>query len=353
MSLTQLKVSQLRCLKEAELALGPHLNLIYGANGSGKTSLLEAAFLVGSRAVLPDPPYRQPDCPARRPPDRCLPRRRIRPTGSDLSTAGTRPTRRAWTVVMCRAWPSCRRHSSWRSLIPRSTGWWRARPAERRRWLDWGVFHVEPAFLEHWTAIQSGAAPAQRGPAAGPGSASLGGRPDRPWGAGGGSSGPVVRRPEAVLAGSHQATVGTGAGPELLPRLVSGPRSCRCTGRGMGTRPGAGRHAGLDRNAQMSSCGWEGRRPGRVFHAASKSWWRPPWCWRCCSDCGTSRSLRRHCLLDDPAAELDAQRLGALVELVTELNCQLLITSLSPDQRIFGQPERVFHVEHGAVQGVY
>jgi recombinational DNA repair ATPase RecF len=58
-------------------------------------------------------------------------------------------------------------------------------------------------------------------------------------------------------------------------------------------------------------------------------------------------------LLDDPAAELDQQRLGALVELVTELNCQLLITSLSPDQRIFGQPERVFHVEQGAVQGVY
>ena len=58
-------------------------------------------------------------------------------------------------------------------------------------------------------------------------------------------------------------------------------------------------------------------------------------------------------LLDDPAAELDVDRLGALVEMVGELKCQLLITSLSPDLRIFGQPERVFHVEQGSVQGVY
>jgi DNA replication and repair protein RecF len=55
-------------------------------------------------------------------------------------------------------------------------------------------------------------------------------------------------------------------------------------------------------------------------------------------------------LLDDPAAELDSQRLAALVQLVAELDCQLIITSLDPDLGIFGKPERVFHVEQGAVQ---
>ncbi len=55
-------------------------------------------------------------------------------------------------------------------------------------------------------------------------------------------------------------------------------------------------------------------------------------------------------LLDDPAAELDSRRLASLVQLVAELDCQLVITSLNPDLHIFGQPERVFHVEHGAVQ---
>jgi len=55
-------------------------------------------------------------------------------------------------------------------------------------------------------------------------------------------------------------------------------------------------------------------------------------------------------LLDDPAAELDAARLSGLVELVRELDCQLVITSLAPDLKLFGNPERVFHVEQGQLQ---
>jgi DNA replication and repair protein RecF len=55
-------------------------------------------------------------------------------------------------------------------------------------------------------------------------------------------------------------------------------------------------------------------------------------------------------LLDDPAAELDSQRLGALVELVKALDCQLIVTSLHADLANFGLPERVFHVEQGAVK---
>jgi DNA replication and repair protein RecF len=58
-------------------------------------------------------------------------------------------------------------------------------------------------------------------------------------------------------------------------------------------------------------------------------------------------------LLDDPAAELDDVRLASLVELVTELDCQLVITSLRSDLTLFGRPESVFHVEQGHVQGVY
>jgi recombinational DNA repair ATPase RecF len=54
-------------------------------------------------------------------------------------------------------------------------------------------------------------------------------------------------------------------------------------------------------------------------------------------------------LLDDPAAELDHHRLRLLVDLVAELQCQLVITSLDPKQELFGRPERVFHVEQGLV----
>src|SRR5256885_9389611 len=47
MSLVELKTEDLRCLERVELALGARSNLVWGGNGSGKTSLLEAIFLLG------------------------------------------------------------------------------------------------------------------------------------------------------------------------------------------------------------------------------------------------------------------------------------------------------------------
>ncbi len=44
LSLIQLIVDDLRCLQRAELSLDPRRNLIWGSNGSGKTSLLESIF---------------------------------------------------------------------------------------------------------------------------------------------------------------------------------------------------------------------------------------------------------------------------------------------------------------------
>ena len=47
MSLVELAIDDLRCIERAELQLDPGHNLIWGGNGSGKTSLLEAIFLLG------------------------------------------------------------------------------------------------------------------------------------------------------------------------------------------------------------------------------------------------------------------------------------------------------------------
>jgi DNA replication and repair protein RecF len=57
-------------------------------------------------------------------------------------------------------------------------------------------------------------------------------------------------------------------------------------------------------------------------------------------------------LLDDPAAELDGDRLARFVTEVRALECQLVMTSLSPEIRLFGSPDRVFHVEQGGVAPV-
>jgi recombinational DNA repair ATPase RecF len=55
-------------------------------------------------------------------------------------------------------------------------------------------------------------------------------------------------------------------------------------------------------------------------------------------------------LLDDPAAELDADRLQTFIGRVASLRCQLVVTSLQSESRLFGTPERTFRVEQGRVE---
>src|SRR6187402_476717 len=47
MSLAELRIENLRCIESAALEFSPELNLIVGENGAGKTSILEAIFLLG------------------------------------------------------------------------------------------------------------------------------------------------------------------------------------------------------------------------------------------------------------------------------------------------------------------
>jgi DNA replication and repair protein RecF len=55
-------------------------------------------------------------------------------------------------------------------------------------------------------------------------------------------------------------------------------------------------------------------------------------------------------LLDDPAAELDRAHLSRFVAQVRRLQCQLVVTSLSPETSLFGEPDTVFHVEQGELR---
>ena len=52
-------------------------------------------------------------------------------------------------------------------------------------------------------------------------------------------------------------------------------------------------------------------------------------------------------LLDDPSAELDDNSVSRLMQAVANLGCQVIATTLDPEQALFTETPAMFHVEQG------
>lgn len=151
MSLSQLDIRGLRCLTELAIEPHPGSNLILGANGSGKTSLLEgihllatgrsfrsrllnvlvsdqhSRFSVFARLQRTEGEFaigmeRGKDCD-----------NQLRLSGEDASLADV-----ASLLPM-------------QLLSPESLSLLTEGPAQRRQFIDWGLFHQVPAFIGVWS----------------------------------------------------------------------------------------------------------------------------------------------------------------------------------------------------------
>jgi len=151
-SVRELFVADFRCLQQVDVALHPALNLIIGPNGSGKTSFLEALYFLGrgrsfratrTRGLVRDG---QPHFLLRAALDG-IPRQlgveggpeglRLRIDGH--SAQGLEHLASALPVQVIE--PGIHR------LVDSG-------PSQRRSFLDWGVFHVKPSFLDEWRRYQ-------------------------------------------------------------------------------------------------------------------------------------------------------------------------------------------------------
>lgn len=154
MRLEQLRMRGLRCLTDIGIALDPGINVFVGANGAGKTSVLEAVFLLsharsfrsGAKEALLQRGTAQLSIFAEL---RHLDERTCR---LGLGRDGSR-----WEAKVDGASVAIGqlvRECAVVCFEPGSHALIAGAAEERRRYLDWGVFHVEHDFLSSWRRYQ-------------------------------------------------------------------------------------------------------------------------------------------------------------------------------------------------------
>ena len=349
MSIIELRLTDVRCISAAQLQLAPTHNLVWGRNGSGKTTLLESLFLLGrgrsfrtrnSERLIrfgqqqlvvfgrtDDLPARQIGIEVRRPHGTTA-----RINGSDAPSL----------AELSQAFPVQIIDPGVHKLLEEGAH-------RRRRWLDWAVFHVEPAFAEHWTRYTR--AVRQR-------NAALKHRPEEAWA----WDPELARLGELIAASRHSvlnllapfwsATVarlsqldatlhyqrGWAQGTTLAESLQeSRPRDAL---RGM-------THSGPHRADVLVRLG--GRLGRDVLSRGQQKLVAIAMILAQIRLLQDAVGLYPTLLLDDPGAELDSSYLREFIGEVQQLGCQLVLTALSPDSDPFGMPDRVFHVEQGKV----
>ena len=147
-SVNQLQITNFRNFSEVSITPCSGLNLIYGANGSGKTSLLEALHLLSTgksfRSSLVEPLIKEGEKSAT-----------VFCATRDQNRIGlTKPRNQKHQLRLNeenqRNWDQVARLLPTQVLDATSFELLEGGPKARRRFMDWGVFHVEPGFLEHW-----------------------------------------------------------------------------------------------------------------------------------------------------------------------------------------------------------
>jgi DNA replication and repair protein RecF len=144
----RLEISHLRNLDQVQLSPSPQINIFFGDNGSGKTSLLEGIHLLGlgrsfrsskTESVIQDDS------------EICT----IFSELTDGVSVGLSKTRRQNHILKLqgdrqRNWIETARHLPLQLINAESFSLLEGGPKIRRRFLDWGVFHVEHAFIGNW-----------------------------------------------------------------------------------------------------------------------------------------------------------------------------------------------------------
>lgn len=347
MSLEFLRLDSFRCLEAAELAADPDLNVIIGGNGAGKTSLLEAIYVLGRARSFRAPRLASLIADDR---DSATLYAETGPAGHRLGVRIGRSSTEihvdgsggATAADLAAALAVQLIDPSVQELV-------QGGPGQRRRFLDWGVFHVKHEFLAGWRrfrrALQQRNAALRQGAA---GAAVAAWDADLLAGAATvnrcrndyvAEIAPILQRYAAKFLESELTLVyrpGWPDGATLAETLAAGmerDRSYGATQHGphraeleilVGDQPARnrlsrGQHKLLGAALVLGQSDWVHRTSGK----------------------------RPVLLVDEPAAELDAEHLAALTEGVRESGAQVFITALQAGALPLDGNLQQFHVERG------
>jgi DNA replication and repair protein RecF len=352
MPLFELTVDDLRCIERAELSLHPGHNLIWGSNGSGKTSLLEAIFLLGRGRSFRTRTSQ----------------RLIRHGREDLVVFGRMDDPSATTLGVrvqqdegtsarvagnaVRSLAELSQRLAVQVIEPGVHQLVEEGGATRRRWLDWGVFQLEPQFVEVWTRYTR--ALNQR-------NAALKSQPTQA----------AVWEPELARLGEQIAVWRGGFLEQLKPHWQDAVSQLAGLDVDLHYLRGWSQEVALseslaggrarDEARRVTHSGphradvairMNGRLAREVLSRGQQKLVAVAMTLAQLSLMQASTELTPTLLLDDPAAELDRDHLERFIALVRRLRCQLVVTALTTGSQPFGAPERLFHVERGMVRPV-
>jgi DNA replication and repair protein RecF len=350
-SLSRVQVTDFRCLHSAELELDREFTLISGPNASGKTSLLEAMYVLGrgrsfrtrrlehlishgsERFIV----FGEVDSPSRR-----------IALGVEGSKAGVRakisgdkPSSLAELAV---ALPVQIIDPEVHRLIEEG-------PSRRRRFLDWGTFHVKQSFVGDWQRYQQ--ALRQR-------NAALKGRQARllvsAWDAELIFYGELLteaRRRYVDMLSGMAMTVGRNLlGKELGLSYRSGWMKDLSFAEALQQSWSHDQETGVTQvgphRAELSirldgttakdrvSRGQQKLLAAALLVAQVKLF--------------PEGSVQPTLLLDDPAAELDDERLAGLIREVSAQSVQLVVTTLHGEFAAFGKPGQRYGMAGGKIE---
>lgn len=355
MKFERLRIEHLRCLDEVELHPGPGLNFFVGANGAGKTSVLEAACLLsyarsfrsGSKDALLQRGEKQLSIYGE-----------IH-HGQQTHRLGLGRESGRWSARVDGATverlSGLIRHCAVVCFEPGSHALIAGAAEERRRFLDWGVFHVEHAFLGTWQRYRR--ALKQRNAllrgASMPSDNLL-----TPWER-------EMDQCAQHIEGERQRYLQTLEGElKALCRLILPELGAFF----LDYRPGWNVSQSLAQALQQNR--EKDRSRGHTTVGIHRADWRPRFeqaphrehfsrgqeklCAMACVLAQARVFARQNgewpvVCLDDLASELDVLHQEAVVGLLKDVDAQVLITGTEVPNVILEQETRMFHVEHGRI----